>query len=232
MTSKTFIFTGVEFLKTSLILPVLWFPSDSPWCHLFSDELTSSPIGPQMCCFTSLAPLHFRMLYKWTPILCTKKTNMNSCFLSPHTSPPSLSPTSLLLPYWMRHYICDFEMFLWSFLLYRLHPLQRKVNYCTQTQLFNPADRRSNGRLLCFGRVWMKSWDFSQHPFTRGQSKKCHFFVAKVLSLYQCFQHRRIFANGTTSAVSCVTMASGSKPLNYYTLDRGTKEDVELFKVP
>lgn len=55
---------------------------------------------------------------------------------------------------------------------------------------------------------------------------------SKVLWLYQCFQRGRIFANGTTSAVSCVTVASDSKPLNYYNLDRGTKEDVELFKVP
>lgn len=170
---------------------------------------------------------------------CAQKKNMNSSFLSPHTSQTSLSRTSLLLPFWMHHYICDFQIFPWLFLLYHPHsaltvPLQRKVNDCTQTQLLNPADRRSSGRLLCFRRVWMKSWDFSQHPFTQSQSKRSHFFffAAKVLSLYQCFQSGRIFANGTTSAVSCVTAASDSKPLNYYTLDRGTKEDVELFKVP
>lgn len=153
------------------------------------------------------------------------------------TSPTSLSGTSLLLPFWMHHYICDFEMFHWSFLLHHPHtaltvPLQRKVNDCTQTQLLNPADRRSSGRLLCFRCVWMKSWDFSQHPFTQSKANEATFFAAKVLSLYQCFQRGRVFANGTTSAVSCVTVASDSKPLNYYTLDRGTKEDVELFKVP
>lgn len=128
-----------------------------------------------------------------------------------------------LLLFWT-HNIRDFKTLLWWFLSYRLHssptaPLQRKVNYDAALAIS-----------FCFRRVWTKSWYFPQHPFTRGQSKRSHVFATKVVSAYQCFQHRCISANGTTSAVSCVTVASDWKPLNYYTLDRGTKEDVELFK--
>lgn len=70
---------------------------------------------------------------------------------------------------------------------------------------------------------------FPRHPFTQGQSKRRHFFVTKVVSVAESFQHWCICTNGTTSAVSCVTMASDCKPLNYFTLSRGTKEDTELF---
>lgn len=156
---------------------------------------------------------------------------MSSCFLSPHTNPTSPS----------RHFASFFEHIITSVtskrsseslfsigcILLRLLPC--KGRWIT-TQFLNPAGALAIS--FCFSRVWMRSWYFPQHPFTRGQSKRIHIFATKVVSAYQCFQHRCISANGTTSAVSCVTVASDWKPLNYYTLDRGTKEDVELFKVP
>lgn len=94
----------------------------------------------------------------------------------------------------------------------------------------NAADRRSDGHPLCFNRVCVKSY-FPQHSFHTGSKQEKSLFVAKVVSLYHSFERRCFFTNGSTSAVSCVTVASDPKPLNYYTRSRETK-DVELFKVP
>lgn len=140
-------------------------------------------------CLSGSSPLQDVIQVNTYPV--HRKKNMNYCVLSPHKSLSSLSGTSLLLPFRMCNYICDFEMFRWSFFLYHPHsaltvPLQRKVNDCTQPQLLNPADRRSRGRLLCFRRVWMKSWDFSQQPFTQSEQKKSLFFFFLQLKCSRC----------------------------------------------
>lgn len=212
----------------SSFLTVSWWACVLPWlvrkCVVFLYWLDSTS-----GCYTSE---HLSCAHPGFPSFVSLAFwNMSSCFLSPHTSPTSPS----------RHFA--------SFLNTSLHLWLQNVPlivyfisaaFCSDCssakegeftmQFLNPAGALAIS--FCFSRVWTRSWYFPQHPFTRGQSKIIHIFATKVVSAYQCFQHRCISANGTTSAVSCVTMASDWKPLNYYTLDRGTKEDVELFKVP
>lgn len=171
----------VRFLKTSLILALLWFPSLLAVIYFLMSWRVPWLLHKHLFYLSGSTPLQDVIQVNTYPV--HRKKNMNSCFLSPHTSPTSLSRTSLLLPFWMRHYICDFETFRWSFLLYHPRsaltvPLWRKGNYCTQTQLWNPADGRIPKWPSPFvSDVFEWSHEISQHPFTPSQSKRSHFFL-------------------------------------------------------